>query len=77
MNTNIKITLTDEQRDHIKNLIDGKITRKKATRQDVSSLVQMFVDNLMESKLSDPQEIVQETIDNLSGYKFYVKGEEV
>ena len=77
MNTNIKITLTDEQRDHIKNLIDGKITRKMATRQEVSSLVQLFVDNLVESKLSDPQEIVQETIDNLSGYKFYVKGEEV
>ena len=77
MNTNIKITLTDEQRDHIKNLIDGKITRKKATRADVSNLVQMFVDNLMESKLTEPQEIVQETIDNLSGYKFFVKGSEV
>jgi len=77
MNTNIKITLTDEQRDHIKNLIDGKITRKKATRADVSNLVQMFVDNLMESKLTETQEIVQETIDNLSGYKFFVKGSEV
>ena len=77
MNTNIKITLTDEQRDHIKNLIDGKITRKKATRADVSNLVQMFVDNLMESKLTEPQEIVQETIDNLSGYKFFSKGSEV
>ena len=77
MNTNIKITLTDEQRDHIKNLIDGKITRKKATRADVSNLVQMFVDNLMESKLTEPQEIVQETIYNLSGYKFFVKGSKV
>ena len=50
MNTNIKITLTDTQRDHIKNLIDGKTSTRLATRQDVSGLVEMFIDQLIDSK---------------------------
>ena len=71
MNTNIKITLTDEQRNHIKNLIDGKTSAKLVSRAEVSNLVQMFVDNLIESKQPNTEAVVQESIGNLSGYKFY------
>jgi hypothetical protein len=77
MNTNIKITLTDEQRNHIKNLIDGKTSAKLVSRAEVSNLVQMFVDNLIESKQPNTEAVVQESIGNLSGYKFYAKGSEV
>lgn len=77
MNTNIKITLTDEQRNHIKNLIDGKTSAKLVSRAEVSNLIQMFVDNLIESKQPNTQAVVKESIGNLSGYKFYAKGAEV
>ena len=51
MNTNIKIALTDTQRDHIKNLIDGKTSTRLATRQDVSGLVEMFIEQLMDTQV--------------------------
>ena len=77
MNTNIKITLTDTQRNHIKNLLDGKSSSRLATRQDVSKLVDMFIDQLVDSKLTEPKEIVQEAIEKIDGYKFYADGQEI
>ena len=68
MNTNIKITFTDSQRDHIKNLIDGQSSNKLASRKEVSDLIQMFTQQLLESKMSDPKNIIQETIEQVSGY---------
>ena len=77
MNTNIKITLTDTQRNHIKNLLDGKTSSRLATRQDVSGLVEMFIDQLMDSNMTEPKQIVQEAVEKVSGYKFYAGGQEV
>tara|TARA_R110000782_G_scaffold43274_2_gene97709 strand:- start:37 stop:354 length:318 start_codon:yes stop_codon:yes gene_type:complete len=77
MNTNIKITLTDSQRNHIKNLLDGKSSSRLATRQDVSGLVEMFIEQLTDTKLSEPKQIVQEAIEKIEGYKFYADGQEI
>ena len=77
MNTNIKITLTDSQRNHIKNLLDGKSSSRLATRQDVSGLVEMFIEQLTDTKLSEPKQIVQEAIEKIDGYKFYADGQEI
>ena len=77
MNTNIKITLTDTQRNHIKNLLDGKSSSRLATRQDVSGLVEMFIEQLTDTKLSEPKQIVQEAIEKIDGYKFYADGQEI
>ena len=68
MNTNIKIILSDTQRNHIKNLLDGKTSSRLATRQDVSSLVEMFINQLTETGLTAPKEIVQEAIEKIEGY---------
>lgn len=43
MKTNVAIELTDEQRDYLATLIDGKPTKRLATRQDVNNLVQQFI----------------------------------
>ena len=77
MNTNIKIILSDTQRNHIKNLLDGKTSSRLATRQDVSSLVEMFINQLTETGLTAPKEIVQEAIEKIEGYKFYSDGQEI
>ena len=70
MNTNIKITLTDQQRDHIKNLIDGNTSAKLATRAEITDLVNMFIENLIDSNLSDAKKITELPVSNVSGYKF-------
>jgi hypothetical protein len=38
MKTNISIELTDEERDYIANRIDGKVTKRLATRKEISDL---------------------------------------
>ena len=40
MNTNIKVVLNDQERSHIKNLIDGKASSKMATRGDINEKYQ-------------------------------------
>ena len=77
MNTNIKITLTDQQRDHIKNLIDGNTSAKLATRAEITDLVDMFIENLIDSNLSSAKKITDQTVSNVSGYKFYEKDIEI
>ena len=69
MNTNIQVTLNDQQRSHIKNLIDG--------RQEVSHLVEMFVEQLVESKMTEAEPIIQKAVTKVNGYKFYAKGQEI
>ena len=77
MNTNIQVTLNDQQRSHIKNLIDGKPSSKMASRQEVSNLVEMFVKQLVESKMTEAKPIIQKAVTKVSGYKFYAKGQEI
>tara|TARA_R110000823_G_scaffold113063_1_gene234949 strand:+ start:110 stop:427 length:318 start_codon:yes stop_codon:yes gene_type:complete len=77
MNTNIKVVLNDQERSHIKNLIDGKASSKMATRGDISDLVSVFIKQLIESRSRDIKEISKEVINNWDGYKFYNKGQEI
>ena len=45
MNTNIKVVLNDQERSHIKNLIDGKASSKMATRGDINEISKEVINN--------------------------------
>tara|TARA_R100000541_G_scaffold41575_1_gene49008 strand:+ start:70 stop:417 length:348 start_codon:yes stop_codon:yes gene_type:complete len=47
MNTNIKIELTDEQRNLISNIYHNKSSAKLATRKEVNDLVMLFISQLI------------------------------
>lgn len=53
MKTNVAITLTDEQRSHLANLLDGKPSKRLATRAEVNALVNAFVQALEELNIDD------------------------
>lgn len=40
MNVNVKLTITDEERDILADYLDGKASKRLATRKDVNSFVQ-------------------------------------
>lgn len=48
MKTNAPIELTDDQRSHLANLIDGKQTKRKATRGEICALVAACIDKAMD-----------------------------
>ena len=48
MNTNVRITLTDEERDAIATVLDGKYTKRLATRADITELVTKLIGGLTE-----------------------------
>ena len=43
MKTNVSVELTDEERDAIATVIDGKSTKRLATRADIVELVTKFI----------------------------------
>ena len=43
MKTNVSIELNPEQLDYLATLIDGKVTKRQATRKDVTNLVEQFI----------------------------------
>jgi len=77
MNLNIKLSITDQERDHIKNLIDSKISKKLATRSEISDLVNMFITQLIESELKEPRAIAKQVVGSMDGFKFKVEGNDV
>lgn len=46
MKVNLKLNLSDDELSHIANLIDGKFTKRKATRREIGALVSAFVDRV-------------------------------
>lgn len=44
MNVNCKISLTDEERNRLAKVIDGKVSKRLATRADVNAFVKGIVD---------------------------------
>lgn len=48
MKTNVSIELTDGQRDHLATLIDGKQSKRLATRADICALVLACIDRALE-----------------------------
>ena len=47
MKANVSIDLTDDQRIALANVIDGKVTQRKATRADVVAACQGAIDGLL------------------------------
>lgn len=47
MKTNVSIELTDDQRDRLANEIDGKVTKRLATRADITAMVSGSVDRIL------------------------------
>ena len=44
MNVNCKISLTDEERNRLAKLIDGKVSKRLATRADVNEFVKGIIE---------------------------------
>lgn len=54
MKVNIAIEIKDEDREVLANLLDGKVTKRKATRKDIVALCQQHVAGLInQSKQSE------------------------
>jgi hypothetical protein len=58
MKTNVLIELDDVQLSALANLIDGKTTKRKATRKDVVSLCQQHIGGLLEQQADESIDIV-------------------
>lgn len=43
MKTNVSIDLNPEQLDYLATMIDGKVTKRQATRKDITNLVEQFI----------------------------------
>ena len=47
--TNVRITLSNDQRDLLANMIDSKTTKRLATRAEISQLVTHIVDRILDN----------------------------
>ena len=56
MKTNIQIELTDEQRNQLKILIDGKPSKKMVSRKEVIALCQQHISGLVNSSANGDDE---------------------
>ena len=50
MNVNVKLTITDEQRNQLAKVIDNTETKRLATRKDVNGFVQGCIDAALSEK---------------------------
>jgi len=75
MNTNIKITLTDEERNLISNVYHNKTSFKLATRKEVTELVELFIQQIIEGNGQSYEAIAPQIIQH--GYKHYINDRQV
>ena len=54
MKTNVPIELTDEQRSRLANVLDGKVSKRLATRAEVCEAAEAFLRALIESEPEAP-----------------------
>ena len=47
MKTNVSIELSDEQRDVLADILDGKVTKRLATRKEVVELCEQHIERLL------------------------------
>ena len=64
MKTNVPIELTDDQRVHLANLVDGKQTKRKITRGEICTLVVACIDKAMDCDVvtgarSEPEQRIE------------------
>lgn len=55
MKTNVSVELTDEQRDALANMLDGKQSARLLTRKDVNEMVAAFMASMVDAATSDPE----------------------
>ena len=75
MNTNIKITLTEDERSLISNVYHNKTSSKLATRKEVTELVQLFIDQIIEGNGQSYEAIAPQIIQH--GYKHFINDRQV
>ena len=61
MKTIVNIELTNEQLDSIATLIDNKVTKRLATRKDITGLVNQFIGALTTQSDYDAGKVTQDT----------------
>lgn len=79
MNTNIKIPLTDQERNLISNIYHNKASAKLATRKEVTDLVELFISQLLNG-VTDDQPASDQYVKSApiakqiirEGYKYFV-----
>lgn len=75
MNTNIKISLTEDERSLISNIYHNKTSSQLATRKEVTELVQLFIRQLIEGDGQSYEAIAPEIIKH--GYKYFMNDRQV
>lgn len=65
MNVNIKVSLTDEQRNRIKCNLAGKELKALVTRKEIVEQVESYIQSLLEKPLETPElaELAQKVLD--------------
>lgn len=75
MNTNIKITLTDDERNLISNVYHNRTSSKLATRKEVTELVELFIQQIIEGNGQSYEAIAPQIIQH--GYKHFINDRQV
>ena len=75
MNTNIKVTLTEDERSLIHNVYHNKDSSKMASRKEVSELVQLFIQELLSGNGQNYEAVVAKVIQK--GYKYFINDKQV
>ncbi len=66
MSTNVRVTLTEEERDLLANLIDSKTTKRLATRAEISSLVNYIVKRVLDNDNTGEAAIADGVIEDIN-----------
>ena len=67
MKTNVAIELTDQERDHVANLLAGTANKKLATRADINALTHEFWRRVLETNIGDaPTDLVGDVIEDIN-----------
>ncbi len=75
MKTNIPIELNDHQRGHLSNIYHNKKSAKLITRKELNDLVQLMIQELLDSDVGDFRDISKNIAEE--GYKYYFNSQRV
>lgn len=75
INTNIKISLSDDERNVISNIYHNKTSSKLASRKEVTELVELFIQQLIDGDGSTYETVAPKII--REGYRYFMNDLEV
>ena len=55
MNTNVQITLSDEERNALAVMLDGKLSKRMISRKEVTALCQQHIGGLLEQQKAEEE----------------------